>query len=72
LVSEIETYEDAREDENDRRHRMVVNGVAAAVTAVLIIIGVWTSSALLDTTQDTHTCPRWSGSSCTAYFVPGH
>jgi hypothetical protein len=70
LVPSVEKYEYPHENDTNYRHRMLVNALAAVVTAFLIVTGVWAMSTLLETTQDTHHCLSRSISGCAAYYVP--
>ncbi len=40
-VADLQKYQRAREEEEDYRHRMVVNGLALAFCIVLAVAGVW-------------------------------
>src|ERR1700730_2541155 len=53
-VPGIEKSECAHENDIDCRQRMLVNVLAAVVTAVLIFTGVWIMNALLETRQDSY------------------
>ena len=66
----IEKYQCSGENDTDYRHRMLVNVLAAAVTAVLILTGVWLMNALLETRQDGYSCLGRSGGQCAAFYMP--
>jgi hypothetical protein len=69
-VPGLEKYEYAHENDIDCRHRMLVNVLAAGVTAVLIFTGVWIMNSLLETRQDSYNCLGRGGSHCGAFYAP--
>lgn len=44
-VEDLERFE-RTEGEDDYRHRMIMNGMAAAVTVLLIVAGIWIANTM--------------------------
>jgi hypothetical protein len=48
-VGNLERYEDT-EDDDDYRHRMIMNAIVMAFTAGLVVAGVWIASVIAHVT----------------------
>jgi hypothetical protein len=46
-VADLGKYERSESDDDDYRHRMRVNAIAAAFTSILILAGVWLTSMMM-------------------------
>ena len=45
-VSDLKEYERRPDEPDDYRHRMIMNGLAFAVTVVLIVAGIWIADVM--------------------------
>jgi hypothetical protein len=68
-VADLKQYERDPEEPDDYRHRMMMNGLALAVTVVLIAVGLWIADvmALMRKNQD---CVLTGRRSCAPIEVP--
>jgi hypothetical protein len=68
-VPDLEKYERAPEEPDDFRHRMLMNGLGLAVTAVLILGGIWIAEVMAHMRKD-QDCVLSGRAGCTHVDVP--
>jgi hypothetical protein len=69
-AAENKEAENARESDEDYRHRMKMNGLSAIVVVVLLVFGEWTLNGFVNSERQAHGCFRASGSECGTIYVP--
>jgi hypothetical protein len=69
LIPNLEKYERAPDEPDDFRHRMLMNGLGLAVTAVLIVAGIWIADVMAHMRKD-QDCVLTGRSGCTPVDVP--
>jgi hypothetical protein len=52
IVPDLEKYEHARDEPDDFRHRMVMNGLGLAVAVVLVGTGIWIADVMAHMQKD--------------------
>jgi hypothetical protein len=62
--------ENARESDEDYRHRMKMNGLSAIVVVVLLVVGEWTLNGFVNSERQAHGCFRAGGSECGTIYTP--
>jgi hypothetical protein len=68
-VPDLEKYERVPDEPDDFRHRMIMNGLALAVTAGLIVCGIWIADVMAHMRKD-QDCVLMGRSNCTPVDVP--
>ena len=69
LVPDLRKFEQAPEAPDDFRHRMLMNGLALAVTALLIAGGVWIADVMAHIRKD-QDCVLMGRKNCAPINVP--
>ena len=69
LVPDLEKYERSTDEPDDFRHRMLMNGLALAVTVVLIVAGIWIADVMAHMRKD-QDCVLTGRAGCTPVDVP--
>lgn len=67
-VADLSKYEGAK-GEDDYRHRMTMNALALAVTAVLVVIGTWLTISIADMRKN-QDCYLQGGRNCNQLAIP--
>jgi len=68
-VADLEKYERAPGEPDDFRHRMKMNGLALAVTVVLIAVGLWIAGVMAQMRKN-QDCVLSGRPGCTPVEVP--
>lgn len=68
-IAGMERYERGSESEEDYRHRMLENLLAAIVVMALVITGTWIVDRIAQTTQDGHNIARTAQDASAAAFI---
>jgi hypothetical protein len=68
-VPDLEKYERVRDEPDDFRHRMIMNGLGLGVTVVLIVTGIWIADVMAHMRKD-QDCVLTGRSNCTPIDVP--
>ena len=68
-VPDLEQYERGPEEPDDYRHRMLMNGLALAVTIVLIAVGLWIADIMAQMRKN-QDCVLTGRRGCTPVEVP--
>jgi hypothetical protein len=68
-VPDLDKYEQAPEQPDDYRHRMLMNGLALAFTVALIVAGIWIADVMAHMRKD-QDCVLTGRRDCTHVEVP--
>ena len=68
-VPDLDEYEQAPEEPDDYRHRMLMNGLALAFTGALIVAGIWIADVMAHMRKD-QDCVLTGRPGCTHVDVP--
>jgi len=68
-VQDLSKYEHAPGEPDDYRHRMLMNAIAAAVTLMLIVAGLWIADVMAHMRKD-QDCVLVGRRNCTPVDVP--
>jgi hypothetical protein len=68
-VPDLQKFERQADEPDDFRHRMVMNGLALAVTIVLIVGGLWIAEVMAHIRKD-QDCVLSGRTNCTPVDVP--
>ena len=52
LVPDLKKFEEPPEQPDDFRHRMLMNGLGLAVTALLVVCGIWIADVMAQMRKD--------------------
>jgi hypothetical protein len=69
LVPDLSKFESPREEPDDFKHRMLMNGLGFAITVLLILGGVWIADVMAHIRKD-QDCYLTGRSNCAPIAVP--
>ena len=69
LVPDLSKFESPREDADDFRHRMLMNGLGFGVTVLLIVGGVWIADVMAHIRKD-QDCVLSGRKNCAPISIP--
>jgi hypothetical protein len=69
LVPDLSKFESSREEPDDFRHRMLMNGLGFAVTVLLIVGGVWIADVMAHIRKD-QDCVLSGRKNCAPISIP--
>ena len=69
-VADLQKYE-SQDADGDYRHRMIVNGLAAFVTTILIVGGIWIANTMVQLRKDEE-CMLSGRRGCTPIDLASH